>query len=667
MINQGKVTGGGYGIYNVGVLMITEGEVSGSNGIENYEGTVTIGSNEKEINTYTPSINGTGNDLNHHDLGLYNENLGYAVFSRSTNGVFNFYNGQLIGKEEAYNEVPVLRTDTVTVKETQYGDSKKVTLKYYYNYSIEKNNTVTKYEKLVDAVAAANSGDTIKLCQNTSLDSAVTINKTVTLDLQNYQLSVENNSLTVDSGADLTITKGYLSTDDYLSQNQEGCVINNNGTLIISEIYIRAYSGENAKAFGIKNKGTLEMTQGSISATGDSGAIGIQNNGGSITITNGKVESNAKTASYGIYNQEEGKVTIGDSADDINVDTPKVIVSAECTDTNGTAYGIYNNNGTFNFYNGTIKGKIRYNVEPSLRDNTTVKVKVEEGYQIAYLELLKQELKNAQVTLEKEKYTYSGLEIKPTITVKKDNTTLKQDTDYEVSYSNNIDVGEATLTINGINNYLGKITKQFNIVQKDIEVQWSSNTELKYNGQEQILQATANSGVNREIIELSISTDREAKDPGTYTASASIKNVTGGQNKSSNYNLTNATKQFTIKEVDTSNGNSNTISDNSNTSNGNTNTDKENSNISNSNSNTANDNSNTLNSNTNTSNKNLNSETSTTIQTAGKVDSTTADANKADKALPKTGVTALKVFGIVILGVILIIAFKKYKSMKEVK
>lgn len=74
---------------------------------------------------------------------------------------------------------------------------------------------------------------------------------------------------------------------------------------------------------------------------------------------------------------------------------------------------------------------------------------------------------------------YTGKEIKPdgftlTITVKnkeKQNTiiTLKEGTDYKVSYQNNIDVGTATILFTGINQYTGAIKKKYKITAYDIK------------------------------------------------------------------------------------------------------------------------------------------------------------------------------------------------------
>ena len=64
--------------------------------------------------------------------------------------------------------------------------------------------------------------------------------------------------------------------------------------------------------------------------------------------------------------------------------------------------------------------------------------------------------------------TYTGSLIAPNITVSCNDVELVKDTDYTVSYSNNKNVGTATISITGIGDYTGTITKNFNIVARDI-------------------------------------------------------------------------------------------------------------------------------------------------------------------------------------------------------
>ncbi len=64
--------------------------------------------------------------------------------------------------------------------------------------------------------------------------------------------------------------------------------------------------------------------------------------------------------------------------------------------------------------------------------------------------------------------TYTGSLIAPNITVSCNDVELVKNTDYTVSYSNNKNVGTATISITGIGDYTGTITKNFNIVARDI-------------------------------------------------------------------------------------------------------------------------------------------------------------------------------------------------------
>ena len=63
---------------------------------------------------------------------------------------------------------------------------------------------------------------------------------------------------------------------------------------------------------------------------------------------------------------------------------------------------------------------------------------------------------------------YTGSEISPAITVKDGDNVLVEGTDYIVSYSNNVDVGTAGITIKGVGAYTGTNTAEFKIVAKSI-------------------------------------------------------------------------------------------------------------------------------------------------------------------------------------------------------
>ena len=64
--------------------------------------------------------------------------------------------------------------------------------------------------------------------------------------------------------------------------------------------------------------------------------------------------------------------------------------------------------------------------------------------------------------------TYTGSLVAPNVTVTCNDVELVKDTDYTVSYSNNKNVGTATISITGIGDYTGTITKNFKIVARGI-------------------------------------------------------------------------------------------------------------------------------------------------------------------------------------------------------
>ncbi|MCD7745032.1 MAG: leucine-rich repeat protein [Lachnospiraceae bacterium] len=80
------------------------------------------------------------------------------------------------------------------------------------------------------------------------------------------------------------------------------------------------------------------------------------------------------------------------------------------------------------------------------------------------------DLSNFTVTLSSSNYTYDGEAKTPDVTVTDGTSILIKDTDYTVSYSNNTDVGTATVTVTGIGNYTGTATTAFTIVKEAIQV-----------------------------------------------------------------------------------------------------------------------------------------------------------------------------------------------------
>ena len=100
-------------------------------------------------------------------------------------------------------------------------------------------------------------------------------------------------------------------------------------------------------------------------------------------------------------------------------------------------------------------------VKGSKHKECTVCKKVLETAEIPALSRIS--ISKASVTLSTSTYAYDGKAKKPGVTVKLNGKTLKNGTDYTVSYSNNTKVGTATVKITGKGNYTGSVSKTYSI------------------------------------------------------------------------------------------------------------------------------------------------------------------------------------------------------------
>ena len=100
-------------------------------------------------------------------------------------------------------------------------------------------------------------------------------------------------------------------------------------------------------------------------------------------------------------------------------------------------------------------------VKGSKHKECTVCKKVLETAEIPALSRIS--ISKASVTLSTSTYAYDGKTKTPSVTVKVGGKTLKKDTDYTVSYSNNTKVGTAKVTIKGKGNYTGSVSKTYSI------------------------------------------------------------------------------------------------------------------------------------------------------------------------------------------------------------
>ena len=90
-------------------------------------------------------------------------------------------------------------------------------------------------------------------------------------------------------------------------------------------------------------------------------------------------------------------------------------------------------------------------------------------------------LSSAMITFtEGGTYTYTGKEIKPAFTVTIGTTTLVAETDYAWKFSDNIDLGQARLSIEGKGNYRDTASGNFQIVGQKLTIDYTAPVDRAY-------------------------------------------------------------------------------------------------------------------------------------------------------------------------------------------
>lgn len=132
--------------------------------------------------------------------------------------------------------------------------------------------------------------------------------------------------------------------------------------------------------------------------------------------------------------------------------------------------------------------------------------------------------------------TYTGTDITPlpiiTAVVNGETVELQNGRDYTLSYSNNKNAGEATITATGIGNYTGTLTTTFTINPKVVVLNWGRTTWV-YDGEIHTVTCNVDNLESGDSCNV-ILTGHQRTDIGTQTVTA-----TGLSN--TNYTLTGAT------------------------------------------------------------------------------------------------------------------------------
>ena len=166
------------------------------------------------------------------------------------------------------------------------------------------------------------------------------------------------------------------------------------------------------------------------------------------------------------------------------------------------------------------------------------------------VEVYKTDINNLEVKLGSEEETYIDSEIKPTVTVTSGDKTLTEGVDYKVSYKDNVDVGTATVTIEGIGEYEGTIEKTFTIVKRKITLKVKDVSKV-YDGTALIsdeYEITAGELISGHV--LTIMTTGSQINVGTSTNTVSSVTIRNAANKdvTSNYDVTSLSGSLEVTE-----------------------------------------------------------------------------------------------------------------------
>ena len=158
-----------------------------------------------------------------------------------------------------------------------------------------------------------------------------------------------------------------------------------------------------------------------------------------LVIYNNKLHFNTKSAIY-TFNPSTRGYSVAKYAD-----TSK-----------GWVYGLGMKNGVF-----------VYHVKSSPAAEGTVYTYATSGYTQASKPVAKKNISACSIT--DSNAVYTGGAVGTAVTVKYGSSTLRNGTDYTLSYSNNVAVGYAKVTISGRGNYTGSVSKTFRINPKKVE------------------------------------------------------------------------------------------------------------------------------------------------------------------------------------------------------
>ena len=242
----------------------------------------------------------------------------------------------------------------------------------------------TNYTDIASAVAAAQAseGSTLKLLDNITIDTAVTINSgSFTIDLNGKTLTAAGEKSGVEVKGDLTVTDSSTAKSGKLSGTATKEISSGvcaYGSIIVSggELTGRSIGGDSC---GVYASGNITVIDGSLSGTGNSHGVyaagNISVSGGELTGTSTGTNGYGVSAEHAIEVSENGILTAtGDDRGVYSIDGGVTVSGGELT-CNSNNYGIYIVWSSITVNGGEIIAQgntSAFNAEPSIGNTLAV-------------------------------------------------------------------------------------------------------------------------------------------------------------------------------------------------------------------------------------------------------------------------------------------------------
>ena len=183
------------------------------------------------------------------------------------------------------------------------------------------NNYFYTFSSLQDAIAHAKENETVELVDNVTLSEAIEINKNITLDLQNYTITLTpptsgSTPTEIKNYGTLTLTGGKIIAEDNILTRR--CIYNYGTMTINGTEFVQQYESKGA---AINNASKMIITDATVESKYF--CIWNENANGDLTINDGtftcnsytepdenNTDANNPTYSYAIRNTSSAKLTI---------------------------------------------------------------------------------------------------------------------------------------------------------------------------------------------------------------------------------------------------------------------------------------------------------------------------------------------------------------------